>query len=105
MITRLTLGLSLMVGVAVLVAACMQEGPTPASSATEIRSSVETVTWADGKAAYSIRCDAPGGYMQRAIQMCNSTQGNYQVLKSENMPTAGDARSVRGPAPVVIRCG
>jgi hypothetical protein len=88
-----------------LVVACMQEGPTPASSSTEIRSSVETVTWADGKAAYSIRCDAPGGCQQRAIQMCNSSFGNYQVLKSENMPTTGDQRDVRGPASVVIRCG
>ena len=43
--------------------------------------------------------------MQRSIQMCNSTMGNYQVLKSENMPTSGDQREVRGPAAVVIRCG
>ena len=43
--------------------------------------------------------------MQRSIQMCNSSLGNYQVLKSENMPTTGDARDVRGPASVVIRCG
>ena len=105
MTTRSTLGLFLMTGVAALVAACMQERATPATSTTEIHSSVETVTWADGKAAYSIRCDAPGGGQQRAIQVCNSTFGNYQVLKSENMPTAGDARSVRGPASVVIRCG
>jgi len=105
MTTRSTLGLILMAAVAALAAACMQEGATPATSTTEIRSSVETVTWADGKAAYSIRCDAPGGCQQRAIQVCNSTFGNYQVLKSENMPTAGDVRSVRGPAAVVIRCG
>jgi hypothetical protein len=43
--------------------------------------------------------------MQRSLQMCNSTMGNYQVLKSDNMPTTGDARDVRGPASVVIRCG
>jgi len=47
--------------------------------------------------------DAPGGCQQRTLMMCN--QGPYTVLKSENMPTAGDARSVRGPAAVVIRCG
>src|SRR5258707_71075 len=105
MITRSSVGLVLTTAALALSTGCMQEGPTPATSTTEIRSSVETVTWADGKAAYSIRCDAPGGCQQRAIQMCNSTFGNYQVLKSENMPTAGDARSVRGPASVVIRRG
>src|SRR5260370_42651811 len=105
MTTRSTLGLFLMTGVAALVAACMQEGATPATSTTEIHSSVETVTWADGKAAYAIRCDAPGGRMQRAIQMRNSTMGNYQVLKSENMPTTGDQRDGRGPAAAVIRAG
>ena len=107
MITRSSLGLALATAALALATACMQSGPMnqPASGTTEIHSSVETVTWGDGKAAYAIRCDAPGGCMQRAIQMCNSTMGNYQVLKSENMPTAGDQRDVRGPASVVIRCG
>jgi len=105
MITRMSVGLVSMVVMTGLVTACMQDGPTPAAGTTEIRSSVETVTWADGKAAYSINCDAPGGCQQRAIQMCNSTFGNYKVLKSTNMPTTGDARDVRGPASVVIRCG
>src|SRR5262245_14071258 len=81
-----------------LTAACRQDGATPAKSTTEIRSSVETVTWSDGKPAYSINCDAPGGCMQRSMQMCNNTFGNYQVLRSTNMPTTGDARDVRGPA-------
>jgi len=105
MITRASFGSILATAALALVTACMQDGPTPASGTTEIRSSVETVTWADGKAAFSIRCDAPGGCMQRAIQVCNSTMGNYQVLKSDNMPTTGDQRDVRGPASVVIRCG
>ena len=107
MIGHSRLGLLFAAGAAALAAACMQSGPTaaPASGTTEIRSSVETVTWTDGKPAYSISCDAPGGCMQRSIQMCNSTLGNYQVLKSTNMPTTGDARDVRGPASVVIRCG
>ena len=105
MITRASFGLVLATAALALVTACMQDGPTPAASTTEIRSSVETVTWADGKAAYAIRCDAPGGCMQRALQMCNSNMGNYQVLKSDNMPTTGDVRDVRGPASVVIRCG
>lgn len=93
--------------VAAATAACMQSGPVgqPATGTTEIRSSVETVTWTDGKPAYSIKCDAPGGCQQRSIQMCNSSFGNYQVLQSTNMPTTGDARDVRGPAAVVIRCG
>ena len=95
----------LAVAVVALSAACMQDGATPAAGTTEIRSSVETVTWTDGKPAYAINCDAPGGCMQRSIQMCNSTRGNYQVLRSTNMPTTGDARDVRGPASVVIRCG
>src|SRR6516162_2262661 len=104
MITRSTVGLVSIVAIMALATACMQSGSTsqPATGTTEIRSSVETVTWSDGKPAYSISCDAPGGCMQRSIQMCNSTLGNYQVLKSENMPTTGD---VRGPASVVIRCG
>jgi hypothetical protein len=104
---RSTFGLLFAAGVVALATACMQSGSTtqPATGTTEIRSTVETVTWTDGKPAYSINCDAPGGCMQRSIQMCNSTLGNYQVLKSTNMPTTGDARDVRGPASVVIRCG
>ena len=107
MMTRSTLGLAAVAATAALAAACMQSGTEtqPATGTTEIRSSVETVTWSDGKPAFSIHCDAPGGCMQRSIQMCNSTMGNYQVLKSENMPTSGDQREVRGPAAVVIRCG
>ena len=107
MITRSTVGLVSIVAIMALATACMQSGSTsqPATGTTEIRSSVETVTWSDGKPAYSISCDAPGGCMQRSIQMCNSSLGNYQVLKSTNMPTTGDARDVRGPASVVIRCG
>ena len=107
MITRSMLCFMPILAVVALATACMQSGPTgqPASGTTEIRSSVETVTWADGKPAYAINCDTPGGCMQRSIQMCNSTLGNYQVLKSTNMPTSGDQREVRGPASVVIRCG
>jgi hypothetical protein len=46
---------------AVGLAACMQSGPMnqPANGTTQIGSSVETVTWTDGKPAFSIRCDAP----------------------------------------------
>ena len=91
MIVRSTVGLLFSMGIVALATACMQSGSTtqPATGTTEIRSSVETVTWTDGKPAFSIRCDAPGGCMQRSIQMCNSSLGNYQVLKSDNMPTTG----------------
>ena len=107
MIGRSKFGVLFATGIVALATACMQSGSMtqPATGTTEIRSSVETVVWTDGKPAYSINCDAPGGCMQRSIQMCNSTMGNYQVLKSTNMPTTGDARDVRGPASVVIRCG
>ena len=107
MTTRSIHGLLLTIGIVALATACMQSGSMtqPATGTTEIRSSVETVVWTDGKPAYSINCDAPGCCMQRSIQMCNSSLGNYQVLKSTNMPTTGDARDVRGPASVVIRCG
>ena len=100
-----TIGLLVLAGGVALATACTKDGATPATSTTEIRSSVETVTWSDGKPAYSINCDAPGGCMQRSMQMCNTSFGNYQVLRSTNMPTTGDARDVRGPASVVIRCG
>jgi hypothetical protein len=103
MVARSKLGLMLTTAAVALAPACTQTGPTPATSTTEIRSSVETVTWTDGKPAYLINCDAPGGCQQRTLMMCS--QGPYSVLKSENMPTAGDARSVRGAASVVIRCG
>ena len=108
---RVVAALSAMAAGVALASACMQDNGTPASSTTEIRSSVETLTWSDGKPAYSVSCDAPGGCMQRSIQLCNSTFGNYQVLRSPNMPMRGmpmmigDARDVRGSASVVIRCG
>ncbi|MFI5002989.1 MAG: hypothetical protein ACHQK9_24140, partial [Reyranellales bacterium] len=61
-----------------------------------------TVNWSDGKPAYAISCDIPGGCQTRALAMCNN--GSYTVLKSENMPTTGNQREVRGSASVVIRC-
>jgi hypothetical protein len=88
------------------LAACTQTTAStepPQATPTAIGSSVETVTWTDGKPAFSIACDAPGGCQQRALMMCR--QGNYTVLRSHNMPTAGNQRETRGAAAVVIRCG
>ena len=64
-----------------------------------------TITWTDGKPALQINCEIPGGCQTRAVAMCNKTNGDYTVLKMDNMPTRGDMTEVRGPASVVIRCG
>lgn len=66
------------------------------------RSNASLVTWTDGKPAYSITCDLPGGCQTRALALCNS--GPLTTLKSENMPTVGDVRAVQGPPSVVVRC-
>ena len=89
----------LVVGSASVAAACMTSPARDPNAA----SSISTITWTDGKPAYAISCDLPGGCQSRAVATC--TNGNYTVLKSENMPTAGDARAVLGPPSVVIRCG
>jgi hypothetical protein len=60
------------------------------------------ITWVDGRSAFSIECDQPGSCQSRAIAMCKGS--NYIVLKSDNMPTRGNATTVRGPASVVVRC-
>jgi hypothetical protein len=66
------------------------------------RSNASLVTWTDGKPAYSITCDLPGGCQTRALALCNS--GPLTTLKSENMPTVGAVRAVQGPPSVVVRC-
>jgi hypothetical protein len=73
-------------------------GPDRASG-----SDATTITWSDGKPAYAISCENPGGCQERALAMCS--QGNYTTLKSENMPTVGTVRTVMGKPSVVIRCG
>jgi len=72
-------------------------GPDRASG-----SNASTITWTDGKPAYAISCENPGGCQERALAMCS--QGNYTTLKSENMPTVGTVRAVHGKPSVVIRC-
>jgi len=85
-------------GVLVACAPSPTTGPDRASG-----SNASTVTWSDGKPAYAISCEVPGGCQERALAMCS--QGNYTTLKSENMPTVGTVRSTWGKPSVVIRCG
>lgn len=89
-------------GVVGALAACspvnQKVGPDRASA-----SNATTVTWSDGKPAYAISCEVPGGCQERALAMCS--QGNYTTLKSENMPTIGTYREVFGKPSIVIRCG
>ncbi len=87
--------------VALLAAACAPSAVTGPDSVTG--SEASAVTWQDGKQAFSISCSVPQGCNQRALTMCGN--GAYQVLKSENMDTAGNALAVKGKPSVVIRCG
>ncbi len=103
MVSRSTVRWMLVVGIAALVGACsVGKGTLGNDPATESQAS--TITWSDGKPAVSISCKTPGGCQSRAVAVCNSTRGEYTVLKMENMPTRGDMSEVRGPASVVIRC-
>jgi hypothetical protein len=89
-------------GIAGMLAACSgpnaTTGPDRASG-----SDASTITWTDGRPAYAISCETPGGCQERALAMCR--QGNYTTLKSENMPTVGAVRSTWGKPSIVIRCG
>jgi hypothetical protein len=85
-------------GVLVACAPSPMTGPDRASA-----SNATTITWSDGKPAYAIACENPGGCQERALAMCR--QGSYTTLKSENMPTVGTYREVFGKPSVVIRCG
>jgi hypothetical protein len=88
-------------GAASVLAACAPSSTTGVDRASA--SDATTVTWSDGKPAYAISCENPGGCQERALAMCK--QGNYTTLKSENMPTVGTVRSTWGKPSVVIRCG
>jgi hypothetical protein len=88
-------------GAAGMLVAC--SGPSPAPGPDRASASnATTITWSDGKPAYAISCENPGGCQERALVMC---KGNYTTLKSENMPTVGAVRSTWGKPSVVIRCG
>jgi hypothetical protein len=88
-------------GIAGLAGGCTEPKSTPGPD-PETRTTATVVAWSDGRPAISIDCDLPGSCQSRAVAMCKSP--NYTVLKSDNMPTRGNATSVRGPASVVVRC-
>jgi hypothetical protein len=96
-VIRWTLGLAIMAAAGACMAPKPGLGPDRGT-----RSDASLVTWSDGKQAYAISCDLPGGCQTRALSLCSD--GPYTVLKSENMPTAGNARDVQKPPSVVIRC-
>ena len=100
MVLRVTARSIVVLGMAVLAVACTDPsaapGPDPSSD-----TNATMVTWSDGKQAIRITCGMPGGCQNRALAMC---KGNYTVLNMDNMPTRGDAREVRGPGTVVVRC-
>jgi hypothetical protein len=92
-----------MLGLAILAAAGACMAPKPGLGPDRgTRSNASLVTWTDGKPAYSITCDLPGGCQTRALALC--TSGPLTTLKSENMPTVGDVRAIKGPPSVVVRC-
>lgn len=83
-----------------VLAACAPSATTGVDRASA--SDATSVTWSDGKPAYSISCENPGGCQERALAMCR--QGNYTTLDSKNMPTVGTYREVFGKPSIVIRC-
>jgi hypothetical protein len=88
-------------GAAGVLAAC--SGPSPKTGPDRASASnATTITWSDGKPAYAISCENPGGCQERAIAMCSP--GSYTTLRSENMPTVGTVRAVHGKPSVVVRC-
>jgi hypothetical protein len=91
-----------LIGLAGGAAACTASTATTGSD-RPTRSQASSVTWTDGKPAYAISCEDPGGCQERALALCPG--GNYTTLKSENMPTVGAARAALGKPSVVIRCG
>jgi hypothetical protein len=82
-----------------VLAACAPSSTTGVDRATA--SDANSVTWSDGKPAYAISCENPGGCQERALAMC---RGNYTALDSKNMPTVGTYREVFGKPSIVIRC-
>jgi hypothetical protein len=101
MIERLLCKWTLVLNIALLGSACTAPSSSPGTDA-ETRTTATVITWSDGRPAISIDCEQPGSCQARAIAMCKGP--NYNVLKSENMPTRGNATMVRGPASVIVRC-
>ena len=87
--------------VAALATGCADPKSMPGTDA-ETGTTATMVTWSDGKPAISISCSLPGDCQNRALAMCKGS--NFTTLQMDNMPTAGNARVVRGPGSVVVRC-
>jgi len=104
MVSRSTVRLVLAVGLATLAAGCAVAKSTPGEDPRN-GTNASIVTWSDGKEAIAISCNEPGACQTRAVAMCNRTNGDYTVLKMENMPTRGDLGTTRGAASAVVRCG
>ena len=104
MVSRSTVRLVFVAGLAALAAACATAKSTPGED-PRTGTNASMVTWVDGKEAIAISCNEPGACQTRAVAMCNRTNGDYTALKMENMPSRGDLTVVRGAASVVIRCG
>jgi len=100
MVSRSSARWSVVLGVALLAAACVDPKTTPGPDRSS-DTNATMVTWTDGKQAIQITCGMPGGCQNRALAMC---KGNYTTLSMDNMPTRGDASVVRGPGTVVVRC-
>ena len=100
MVSRATARWSVVLGMAVLAAACTDPNTAPGPDRSS-DTNATMVTWTDGKQAIQITCGMPGGCQNRALAMC---KGNYTTLSMDNMPTRGDASVVRGTGKVVVRC-
>ena len=102
MTLKTTFRLALAAAAALALAACDRPdatmGQDPGTS-----SDAKQVTWTDGKPAYDLNCANPGGCQRRAQAICKG--GNYQILKSENMPVAAGIEVYNvGRALATIRC-
>lgn len=89
-------------GVAGVLAACTPVSPKVGPDRSS-GSDATAITWSDGRPAYAISCENPGGCQERALAMCSP--GTYTTLKSQNMPTTGTYWDALGKPSVVIRCG
>ena len=88
--------------VLLLAAACSPPSATLGNDPRN-RTNASQVTWSDGKPAYAITCDLPGGCQTRALALCQNK--SYTVLQSSHMTSIGTRLEVPEAGSVVIRCG
>ncbi|MFI5002273.1 MAG: hypothetical protein ACHQK9_20510, partial [Reyranellales bacterium] len=74
MISQSTFRWMVVVGAALVVASCSAPRATTGAD-PGTGTNATTVNWSDGKPAYAISCDIPGGCQTRALAMCNN--GSY----------------------------